>query len=83
MSKYKATSTIIALGKILYIIIFAAAALNLLIYISNWYPGGVMVSVGLVLNGFLIMFFNELLSIFRDIAENTSKTNELLEKKKH
>ena len=81
MSKYKATDTIITLGKISYILLFAGALLTLFAWISSGYPGGLIVTGALLLLGFTNMFSVELLSIFRDIADNTSKTNELLGKK--
>lgn len=81
MSKYKATDTIITLGKISYILLFAGALLNLFAWISSGYPGGLIVTGAFLLLGFTNMFSVELLSIFRDIADNTSKTNELLGKK--
>jgi len=80
MSKYKATDTIITIGKISYILLFAGAILNLFAGFAGG-GGGLIVTGALLLLGFLNMFSTELLSIFRDIADNTSKTNELLGKK--
>ncbi|MEN8767158.1 MAG: hypothetical protein ABF302_05785 [Polaribacter sp.] len=84
MSKYKATSFIITLGKIFYWIVFLFSILFVIVGISGElddFGVSFLVGIGVFLYGILIMFTVELLSIFRDIAVNTQKTYELLEKK--
>ena len=83
MKKYRATSLIITIGKIIYWSIFVLSFILLIVTISN--GGGrssLLIALAVFLYGILIMFSVELLTIFRDIAANTNKTNELLENKK-
>ena len=83
MKKYRATSLIITIGKIFYLIIFMFSILFIISGIlSGEFGTGLFIALGVFLYGILIMFSVELLTIFRDIAANTSKTNELLENKK-
>ena len=83
MKKYRATSLIIIIGKIFYGIVFIFSILFIVSGIlSGEFGTGLFIALGVFLYGILIMFSVELLTIFRDIAANTSKTNELLENKK-
>ena len=83
MKKYRATSLIITIGKIFYWIVFIFSILFIVSGIlSGEFGTGLFIALGVFLYGILIMFSVELLTIFRDIAANTSKTNELLENKK-
>ena len=83
MKKYRATSLIITFGKIFYLSVFVIGIIGIVGGIASGDFGtSLLVALGIFLYGILIMFSVELLTIFRDIATNTSKTNELLENKK-
>jgi hypothetical protein len=83
MKKYRATSLIITFGKIFYLSVFIIGIIGIVGGIASGDFGtSLLVALGIFLYGILIMFSVELLTIFRDIATNTSKTNELLENKK-
>ena len=74
---------IITIGKIFYWIVFIFSILFIVSgIVSGEFGTSLLVALGAFAYGILIMFFVELLTIFRDIATNTNKTNELLENKK-
>jgi len=83
MNKYKATGLVITIGKVFYWLIFVS---SLLFIISGIFSGefgtSLLIALGVFLYGIFIMFLVELLTMFRDIAANTHKTNEILENKK-
>ena len=81
MKKYAFTSSIIKIGQIICVLMIGIGLLlSLIAFEQGFLPTG-LISILLILNGILMSLGVELLAIFRDIAINTKKTNELLEKK--
>ena len=80
MKKYTAVSIVIKIARVvawfLYILGFV-----LIIILLGFDEVQVLAPVGLffLVFGFIIQILAELLAIFRDVAINTQKTNELLE----
>ena len=78
MKKYTAVSTVIYIAKVVAWFFYILGVI-LIIYLLGFEEVLAPAGLAFLAFGFLIQMQAELLAIFRDVAINTQKTNELLE----